>query len=48
MPKMVFLAEYVKAMKLSDYDKDYAIPYLAKTFGTKESSIQRRIQEVLE
>lgn len=48
MPKMVFLTEYVKAMKLSDYDKDYAVPYLAKTFGTKESSIQRRIQEVLE
>lgn len=48
MPKKVFLSEYVKSMKLSDYNKDYAIPYLAKTFGTKESRIQRRIQEVLE
>lgn len=48
MPKKIFLAEYVKAMKLSDYDMEYAIPYLAKTFITKTSSIKRRIEEVLE
>lgn len=48
MPKKVFLAEYVKAMKLSGYSKEYTIPYLAKLFNTKESCIQRRIREVLE
>lgn len=48
MPKKVFLAEYVKAMKKSDYSREYTIPYLAKLFNTKESCIQRRIQEVLE
>lgn len=48
MPKKVFLAEYVKAMKLSDYSKEYTIPYLAKLFNTKESCIQRRIREVFE
>ena len=48
MPKKVFLAEYVKAMKLSDYSKEYTIPYLAQLFNTKESCIQRRIREVLE
>lgn len=48
MPKKVFLAEYVKAMKLSDFSKEYTIPYLAKLFNTKESCIQRRIREVFE
>lgn len=48
MPKRVFLAEYVKAMKKSDYSKEYTIPYLAKLFNTKESCVQRRIREVLD
>lgn len=48
MPKKVFLAEYIKAMKKSDYSTDYTVPYLAKLFNTKESCIRRRIQEVLE
>lgn len=48
MPKKVFLAEYIKAMKLSDYSKEYTIPYLAKLFKTKETCVQRRIGEVLE
>lgn len=48
MPKKVFLAEYVKAMKRSDYSKEYTIPYLAELFKVKESCVKRRIQEVLE
>lgn len=48
MPKKVFLAEYVKAMKQSNYSKEYTVTYLSKLFNTKESCIQRRIQEVLE
>lgn len=48
MPKKVFLAEYVRAMKRSDYSREYTIPYLAQLFITKESCIKRRIQEVLQ
>ncbi len=47
MPKKVFLAEYTKVMELTDYEKAYAIPYLSKIFGVKETSISRRIQEVI-
>ena len=48
MPKQVFFPEYRKAMKKSDYSKEYTVTYLAKLFNTKESCIQRRIKEVLE
>lgn len=48
MPKKVFLAEYIMAMRKSDYSTDYTVSYLANLFKTKESCIRRRIQEVLE
>lgn len=48
MPRKVFLVEYVKAMKKSNYSKEYTIPYLAKLFNVKESCIKRRIREVFE
>lgn len=48
MPKKVFLMEYIRAMKFSNYSKEYTITYLSRLFKVKESSIFRRIDEVLE
>lgn len=47
VPKKLFLKEYKKVMELTGYDKAYAISYLAKIFGVKESCISRRIIEVV-
>lgn len=48
MPKKLFLNQYVKAMKKSDYSKAYTITYLSELFKVKESCINRRLQEVFE
>lgn len=48
MPKKIFLSQYIKAMKKSDYSKAYTITYLSELFKVKESCINRRLQEVLE
>lgn len=48
MPRKVFLAEYLKALKNSDFSKDYVITYLAELFKVKESCVRRRIEEVSE
>ena len=48
MPKKIFLSQYIKAMKKSNYNDDYTITYLSELFKVKESCIKRRIQEVFE
>lgn len=42
MPRKVFLAEYLKALKNSNFSKDYVITYLAELFKVKESCVRRR------
>ena len=48
MPKKIFSVEYVRAMKFSNYSKEYTITYLSELFKVKESSVLRRIAEVRE
>lgn len=48
MPKKIFIFEYAKAMKKSNYNKVYTLNYLSKLFNTKISCINRRIQEVID
>lgn len=48
MPKKIFLNQYIKAIKKSNYNDDYTITYLSELFKVKESCIKRRIQEVFE
>lgn len=47
MPAKIFIAQYINAMERSKYDRRYTIRYLSTLFETKESSINRRIEEVI-
>lgn len=47
LPKKAFLSEYTKVMEITDYDKVYAISYLAKIFMIDEINVLKRIQEVI-
>lgn len=46
MPSKIFLTHYIKAMSLSENNITYTITYLSKLFGTKQSSIKKRMKEL--
>ena len=47
MPTKLFRRLYLRAMDASDCNLRYTISYLAKYFKTKRSSVERRIDEVI-
>lgn len=47
MPKQVFSSQYMKAMIISNFDESVAIKKIASIFAVKESSVRRRIEEML-
>lgn len=47
MPKKIFLEQYLKAIKKSDYNNEYIITYLSYFFYVEQSCVKRRIIDVL-